>query len=117
MKRLLFAACLIAAPSYAFASPVGEWLVADRSARVAIAPCGPNLCGSLSWSNDGGDLGRSILLQMKPDGGQWTGTVVDVRSGQKYLAHIHLQSAKQLRLEGCALGGMICSGEVWTRYR
>ena len=82
MKRILLAACFgFAVPTYAFASPVGDWLVADRSARVAIAPCGLNLCGSISWSADGGDVGQPILLQMKPDGQRWTGTVVDVRDG------------------------------------
>ena len=117
MKRLLLAVCLAVVSTSAFASPVGEWLVADRSARVAIAPCGSDLCGSISWSADGGDLGRAILIHMRPDGRQWTGTVVDVRNGQKYLAHIHLVSEQSLRLDGCAFGGMICSGEVWTRTR
>ena len=116
MKRFLLTAFLgFAAPTYAFASPVGDWLVADRSARVAIALCCSKLCGSISWSADGGDIGQAILLQMKPDGQRWTGTVVDVRDGKRYLAHIHLQSDDRLRLDGCVLGGMICSGEVWTR--
>lgn len=118
MKRLVLAAYLgVVTPAYATASPVGDWLVADRSARVAISPCGPNLCGSISWSADGGDVGQPILLQMKPDGQRWSGTVVDVRDGKRYLAHIHLQSDDRLRLDGCVLGGIICSGEVWTRTK
>ena len=118
MKRLLLAACLgLISPAYALTNPVGDWLVADHSARVAITPCGSNLCGSISWSADGGDVGQAILLQMKPDGPRWTGTVVDVSNGKRYLAHIHLQSNEQLRLDGCVLGGIICSGEVWTRTK
>ena len=112
---LAFTAALVA--SNALASPVGEWLVKDKTARVLIRPCGGNLCGKLSWSDDGKDLGQAILIAMKPDGGRWTGTVVDVRDGTRYLAHISMESEQALRLDGCVLGGIICHGEVWTRYR
>ena len=107
--------CLIA--TGALASPVGVWLVADQSARVKITTCGPNLCGRISWTADGKDLGQPVLLEMKPDGPKWTGTVVDVRDGSKYLAHLTLQSERELKLDGCALGGLVCKGEVWTRFR
>ena len=98
-------------------SPVGEWTVKDQTARVAIRPCGPNLCGALSWTSDGQGVGEAILLDMKPDGARWTGTVVDVRNGTHYLAHIALQAPGALKLDGCVMGGLICSGEVWTRYK
>jgi uncharacterized protein (DUF2147 family) len=114
--RLALAVLAFLPATAALASPLGEWVVKDKSARVAIKECGPNLCGALSWTTDGQDLGDPILIDMKPDGERWTGTVVDVRNGRKYLAHIHLQSADALRLDGCVLGGLICDGEVWTRY-
>ena len=118
MRRLLAALALLAAASGAqAASPAGEWLVQDHTARVLIRRCGANLCGKLSWSSDGKEVGRPILLDMQPDGGRWTGTVVDVRDGTKYLAHISLQSNAALKLDGCVMGGAICSGEVWTRFR
>ena len=117
MLRILLGLSLSLIASAAVASPVGEWLVADRSARVAIRQCGPNLCGNISWSSDGQDVGRPILINLRPDGPQWTGTVVDIRDGQRYLAHLYLQSEQQLHLDGCALGGAICDGEVWTRYK
>ncbi len=101
----------------AVASPVGEWLVNDKTARVLIRKCGPNLCGNLSWTSDGKQLGRQILIDMKPEGSTWSGTVVDVRDGSRYLAHIGLEASDRLKLDGCVLGGAICSGEVWTRYR
>ena len=98
-------------------TPVGEWTVKDQTARVAIKPCGANLCGNLSWTADGKDVGEAILIDMKPDGTRWTGTVVDVRDGKHYLAHIFLQSPQLLRLDGCVLGGLFCDGEVWNRYK
>ena len=99
------------------ASPVGQWLVQDRTARIAIRKCGLNLCGKIAWSADGADIGKAILIDMKPEGAQWSGTVVDVRDNTSYTAHIALQSAQELKLDGCVMGGSICSGEVWTRYR
>ena len=98
------------------ASPAGQWVVRDNSARVLIRSCGPNLCGNLSWTADGNDVGQQILIDMRPDGARWTGTVVDIRNGRKYLAHLVMQSDQALRLDGCVLGGLFCGGEVWTRY-
>ena len=95
---------------------MGQWVVRDKSARVLIQSCGLNLCGNLSWTTDGAEIGRQILIDMKPDGARWTGTVIDIRNGRKYLAHIALQSDRALRLDGCVLGGLICDGETWTRY-
>ena len=118
MRRLVSALVLVLASSSArAASPVGEWLVQDQSARVLIQKCGANLCGKISWSSDGKDIGRQILLSLKPDGAQWTGTVVDVRDGTTYLAHVSLRSQSSLKLDGCVLGGVICSGELWTRVK
>ncbi len=118
MRRYVSALVLVVATSGAqAASPVGEWLVQDRSARVLIRKCGGDLCGKISWSSDGKDIGRQILISLKPDGAQWTGTVVDVRDGTTYLAHVSLQSQSSLKLDGCVLGGAICSGELWTRYK
>ncbi len=118
MRRYLTALALVVVATTAHAaSPSGEWLVQDRTARVLIRKCGPNLCGKLSWSSDGKEVGRSILIDMKPDGGRWTGTVVDVRDGTSYLAHVSLQSDSVLKVDGCVMGGAICGGETWTRYR
>ncbi len=70
-----------------------------------------------SRSSDGKDLGQPVLIDMKPDGAQWTGNVVDVRDGTRYLAHIRLEGEKQLKLDGCVFGGAICNGESWSRFR
>ncbi len=113
---LLIGSTVLVAASQASVSPLGQWVVRDKSARVLIHDCGPNLCGNLSWTADGNDVGQQILIDMKPDGPRWTGTVVDIRDGRRYLAHIALQSDQALRLDGCVLGGLICDGEVWTRY-
>ncbi len=96
---------------------LGEWLVEDGAARIAIQPCGPNVCGSVSWSKEGGELGTQILRAMKPAGpNRWEGTIYDPTSGRSYSSNISLRSADSLRVEGCVLG-VLCGGQTWTRAK
>lgn len=118
---LIGAAALALTASMRFAAasdagPLGEWQVADGNAHVAIRPCGRDLCGFISWTKDpGGSLGREILINMKPEGSLWSGTVLDVQDGQKYDARISLVSDNVLKIEGCAMGGMFCGDQQWSR--
>ncbi len=107
-----------AAPPGPPPSPVlGEWLVEDGAARIAIQPCGPNVCGSVSWSKEGGELGTQILRAMKPTGpNKWEGTIYDPTTGRSYSSNISLRSADSLRVEGCVLG-VLCGGQTWTRAK
>jgi uncharacterized protein (DUF2147 family) len=102
----------------ASAGPVGEWKIADGTANVAIRPCGENLCGFVSWSKDmGGIVGQQVLIDMRPDGRLWSGTVVNVVDGQKYDARISLLSDSVLRVQGCIVGGLICGDQQWSRVK
>jgi hypothetical protein len=100
------------------ASPVlGEWLVEGGVARIAIQPCGAAVCGAVSWSQEGGEVGTQILRQMKPTGpNRWEGTIYDPQSGRTYQSRITLQSPSTLRVEGCVLG-FLCGGQTWTRAK
>ncbi len=100
------------------ASPVvGEWLVEDGTARIAVQPCGGAVCGAVSWSKDGGGLGTQILRSMKPAGpNRFEGTIYDPQSGKTYQSTISLQSSSALRVEGCVLG-FLCGGQTWTRAK
>ncbi len=54
---------------------------------------------------------------MRPQGDRWTGTIVDVSDGQRYSGHISLVSESTLKVEGCAMGGMFCGSQNWSRAR
>ncbi len=55
---------------------------------------------------------------MKPGGAdKWTGQVYNAEDGKTYSGNITAQGANALKLEGCALGGLICKGQSWTRAR
>ena len=132
MRRLIVAGILgVCSATAAYAqSPVGEWIVEDGTAHIRIVPCGSALWGVISWTKDapGKDennpdpskrgrsvMGIPILLNMKPAGRRWDGEVYNAENGQTYTAHISLEGANVLKIEGCVLGGIFCGGENWQR--
>lgn len=102
----------------AVAGPIGEWRIADGTANITIHSCGAHLCGFVSWTKDGDAIvGKPVLLGMTKSGDVWTGTIVNVRDGQKYNARLSLQNEHILKVEGCVIGGMICGGQQWSRLK
>ena len=119
---------------------VGNWLTENGRSRVRIADCGGALCGTIVWLKEPNDpdtgkpktdknnadagkrarplIGVPIVLGMKPGGAdKWTGQVYNAEDGKTYSGTITAQGANALKLEGCALGGLICKGQTWTRVR
>src|SRR5437763_696756 len=61
-------------------------------------------------------IGVPIVRSMKPNGpDKWAGQVYNAEDGKTYSGNIVMQGANALKLEGCALGGLICKGQTWTR--
>jgi uncharacterized protein (DUF2147 family) len=120
------------------ADPHGTWLTEGGKSRIHIVDCGAALCGTIAWLKEPNDpetgrpktdkqnadaskrgrplIGVTIVLNMKPSGAEkWTGEVYNAEDGKIYSGNITMQSANALRLEGCALGGLLCKGQTWTR--
>ena len=112
------------------AGPTGEWLVAERTARISIADCGGALWGVVSWEADPGGvddknpdtakrgrptLGMPILLGMKERGAnQWAGQIYNSDNGKTYSGGLTLINPDLLRVRGCIFL-ILCGGENWTR--
>jgi uncharacterized protein (DUF2147 family) len=61
-------------------------------------------------------IGVPIVLSMKPNGDKkWSGQVYNAEDGKTYSGNIIEQGPNALKLEGCALGGLICKAQTWTR--
>lgn len=112
----------------------GEWLIEDGDARVRIAPCGAELCGSVTWIKEGSPtldvnnpdpgkrsrplLGSAVLLGLKPSGAsEWTGSLYDAENGRTYIGKLTIVDERHLKVAGCVLGGLICESQNWTRTK
>ena len=116
------------------ADPIGDWLVADQTAVIRIAPCGEALCGQIVWTKGpaGTDqnnpdpalrsrsvIGLPILLNMKATAvNRWEGEIYNAQNGKIYSGSIALndENVNLLRIEGCVLG-FLCGGENWARAK
>ena len=101
-----------AAPSN---SPLGLWLTEEKEGKVRIEQCGANLCG-YSVDTKSNQNGEQVLINMKPGkDAKWSGRIFDPNSGSTYDSTIAMRGSDSLRVQGCALGGMFCGGQTWTR--
>jgi uncharacterized protein (DUF2147 family) len=61
-------------------------------------------------------IGVQIVLGMKPAGdGKWTGQVYNAEDGKTYSGNLTFSGGNSLQLEGCALGGLVCKKQTWTK--
>jgi hypothetical protein len=94
-------------------SPLGVWLTEKGEGKVRIEECGSALCGHTE-----GRPNEKVLINMEPSSkNRWNGKIHDIRSGSTYMSHMSLKGANALRVEGCALGGLFCGGQTWSRVQ
>lgn len=110
-------------------TPTGEWLVANKLARIRVVDCDGQMWGVVSWEMQPGvdsknpdptlrsrpTLGMPILLGMAQSKvNQWDGQIYNSQDGHTYSANIKLKQPDILSVQGCFLG-FLCGGEDWTR--
>ena len=138
MLRIAALDCALGVADVALADPSGTWLTENGRSRIRIADCGGALCGTIVWLKEPHDpdtgkpkvdknntdaskrgrplIGVPIVLSMKPNGSsKWSGQVYNAEDGKTYSGNIIEQGPNGLKLEGCALGGLVCKAQTWTR--
>jgi uncharacterized protein (DUF2147 family) len=142
MRRILLAAAAIlvlaGAESARAADPLGNWLTQTGGSRIRVADCGGALCGTIVWLKEPTDpdtgkpktdknnsdatkrnrplIGVQIVLGMKPSGaGKWAGQVYNAEDGKTYSGNLTFTGGDSLQLQGCALGGLVCKAQTWTK--
>lgn len=129
MKHLVTAALLalgLAGTAQAADPAVGTWQtqVDDGAyAHVNMAPCGGGICGTIARTfNDSGEyqspnIGKTLVIDMKPDGGgKYAGKVWRPSNDKIYIGKMTV-SGNALSLSGCVAGGLICSKQTWQRVK
>ena len=130
---------VIASPAPALAQdPLGNWLTQEGNSRIRLSDCGGAICGTITWLKEPNDpatgkpkvdknnsdaskksrplIGVPIVLAMKPAGaGKWSGQVYNAEDGKTYSGNLTYSGGNALKLEGCALGGLVCKGQTWTK--
>jgi uncharacterized protein (DUF2147 family) len=130
--------CLAAATPASAGDVRGNWMTEQGKAKISIASCGAAICGNIVAMAEPNDpatgkpktdsnnpdaakrtrpmIGVQIVVDMKPDtADKWSGQVYNAEDGKTYSGSITLVDAKTLTLKGCALGGLICKNQTWTR--
>lgn len=127
---LAFCGGLFFAPTAKADTLTGSWLTANHQAVIAIAPCGPGLCGFIAgvrldhptdpqprdWRGQPqcGDMMISVL-PVSGNPNRWRGTVTDPRDGNVYQATLTLRDGS-LRLHGFVGVPLFGATQTWTRY-
>ncbi len=103
----------------------GQWKNPIGSAIIAIAPCGDVLCGKVVWASARGRreaststsqvVGTIVLTGLTPARDRWAGTLFIPDDNVHVAAKLQLLGKRQLKLTGCAVAGLLCRSQIWTR--
>lgn len=133
MKRIIakaaFVLAVAAVPASASAQAdlQGQWRNPKGSVVVKVEPCGSAFCGTVVRASDkakanarkGGTpnlIGTRILSGLRPSGdGRYKGKVFVPKRNIYASATVRQVGPNVMEVEGCALIGLICDEQRWTR--
>lgn len=105
----------------------GEWKNPKGSVIVRLGPCGDAICGVVVKASDhakdtarqGGTpnlIGTRILSALRPSrDGTFKGQAFDPKRNIHAPATVRLIGRDALEVQGCAMLGLICKEQRWTR--
>lgn len=127
MKQILTAfaaAAFLAAPASASAQKLeGRWANAKRSVIVNVEKCGNAYCGTISWASaknrqKGATPGTRVLSDLQPrGGGVYKGRAFEPKREISGSATVRQVGPNTMVVKGCAVAGIICKEQRWTRVR
>ena len=120
-------ALLLAAQAPAHALSIdGRWINPAKSVIIQIAPCGDKRCGTVEWASAEAQadahknapklVGASLLSDLEPSKADlWRGKLFVPDRNIHAAAKIQVLGPDQIKVSGCALGGILCDSQVWTK--
>jgi uncharacterized protein (DUF2147 family) len=126
MKKILAKAGLVlivlGAPTLASAQNLeGKWANPKKSVIVNVARCGDAYCGTVSWATvknrgKGATPGTRVLSDLKPQGaGVYKGSAFEPKRNLRGSATVHQVGDNVMIVKGCAIMGLFCKEQRWTR--
>lgn len=104
----------------------GRWINPAKSVIIDIAPCREARCGIVQWASDKAKadaadnvpdlVGTTLLSELAPASStQWKGRIFVPDKNIRANAKVTVVGPDQIKVSGCALGGIVCDSQVWTR--
>ncbi len=98
----------------------GDWLRSDGTARIHIAPCGPQVCATNTWIKDTSrdeQVGDRLVMTLEPQGtSTLIGAAFDVRRKLSYSMNIVIDRNSMVA-RGCVIAGIVCKTMNWNRVQ
>ena len=99
----------------------GTYVRPSTGTQVEFYDCGGKLCGKIVAVKDKAKektVGTVILKSAsRSDDKTFKGELLNTEDGKTYNGVLTVVSAKEIKLEGCVLGGIVCKGENWTKVK
>ena len=103
----------------------GYWKNPIGSAVIANAPCGREFCGKVVWASARGQrevsknapsiVGTTVLTDVQYRNGRWSGLLYIPDDDINVSARLQPAGNGQMKLTGCAIMGLFCRTQLWTR--
>lgn len=123
LTRAMLALLTIAAPVSASAQATleGRWANPKRSVIVNVTRCGDAYCGTVSWASaknreKGTTPGTRVLSNLRPAGdGVYKGSAFEPKRDIHGSAIVRQIGPNVMVVKGCAVMGLFCKEQRWTR--
>ena len=99
----------------------GKWANPKHSVIVNVAKCGEGFCGTVSWASaknkeKGTTPGTRVLSDLKPLGdGVYRGRAYEPKRRISGSATVRQDGPDVMIVKGCAVMGLLCKEQRWTR--
>jgi uncharacterized protein (DUF2147 family) len=118
---LIFAVCAMPAAASAHSTLEGRWVNPHHTVIVNVARCGSAYCGIVSWATTknqerGTTPGTRVLTDLRPAGdGTYRGSAYEPKRNMHGSATVRQEGPDVMVVTGCAILGLVCKEQRWTR--
>ncbi len=118
---LVLLAAAVPVTAQAQAALEGRWANPKHSVIVSVARCGSAYCGTVSWASPkykdrGVTPGTRVLSDLKPLGdGTYRGRALEPKRNISGSAIVRQDGPNVMVVKGCAVLGLLCKEQRWTR--
>jgi uncharacterized protein (DUF2147 family) len=118
---LVLLACAMPAKATAETTLIGRWANPRHSVIVNVSRCGDAYCGTVSWASarnreKGTTPGTRVLSDLRQAGdGTFRGSAFEPKRSLRGSAIVRQEGRDVMIVKGCAVMGLLCREQRWTR--